>query len=358
MRFSVCDIFKNGVLNNWTSVSAMLDRQNGQTTATLLMSSKPRSIPAAVILSLLCAMYLVVSWHKTSFASFSMPMLPPKMRPRLRHHQGRVSLVDMGNYSVLSSMTKGTWQQHPLTPAEELKLKAFYKMVSVFVSGFTHTHTYTHTHTHTHTHTRTHVPRSTWQRSPWKKHKCKNISSGIKVPPTTRYVCGTKGGNLSIHRRLFTLTGKEGNVCSLVWVNATKQGTPGFDVKNDDKVIFSPTPKRAGFNGYPRVCWLDGSRLETVDLSHSGRKFRNLSVAKLKMKVYRGWKHSQNRQYTTLFATRIMVQNEHIRLSQSSPEYYENRECVGRHEQRNGLSSPSPLQQKYETAVKRLVRLQ
>ena len=123
------------------------------------MSSKPRSIPAAVILSLLCAMYLVVSWHKTSFASFSMPMLPPKMRPRLRHHQGRVSLVDMGNYSVLSSMTKGTWQQHPLTPAEELKLKAFYKMVSVFVSGFTHTHTYTHTHTHTHTHahTRTHT---------------------------------------------------------------------------------------------------------------------------------------------------------------------------------------------------------
>ena len=95
---------------------------HAQTTATQKMSTSRKLLPALTILSLLCAAYFVISWHGLSFIMHVLP----------EYIQARLSWTGVGHcVDVLNNMTKGVWQQHPMTPAEKLKLKAFYRTVSV-----------------------------------------------------------------------------------------------------------------------------------------------------------------------------------------------------------------------------------
>ena len=86
------------------------------------MPTSRKLLPALAIVSLLCAVYFVISRHDPSFI---MHVLPENI-------QARLSWTGVGHcVDVLNDMTKGVWQQHSMTSAEKLKLKAFYRTVSV-----------------------------------------------------------------------------------------------------------------------------------------------------------------------------------------------------------------------------------
>ena len=95
---------------------------HAQTMAKQKMPTSWKLLRALTIVSLLCAVYFVISWHDPSF---TMHVLPENI-------QARLSWTGVGHcVDVLNNMTKGVWQQHPMTSAEKLKLKAFYRAVSV-----------------------------------------------------------------------------------------------------------------------------------------------------------------------------------------------------------------------------------
>ena len=83
----------------------------------------------AVVLTVsLVGAYYVIWWRAPPLGPF-LPNCTPQY-PRPAPHD--VPLTDTGKCSdVLTGMTKGAWQQHPMTSSEQLQLMTFYKAVSI-----------------------------------------------------------------------------------------------------------------------------------------------------------------------------------------------------------------------------------
>ena len=96
---------------------------------TFVIRLRAQRVVTAVVLTVsLVGAYYVIGWRAPSLGHFLSNSTSPHLRPAPHD----VPLTDTGKCSdVLTGMTKGAWQQHPMSSSEQLQLKTFYKAVSI-----------------------------------------------------------------------------------------------------------------------------------------------------------------------------------------------------------------------------------